>query len=690
MLVTGVLAVAAAMTWWDVESDRQVTLQESARLTDALAGSVEDHLEATLRDAANAAISAAMLVEERGGAAAMGGERLLHQQLKRELWDERSTARLVVADAQGLVLASSAEFPVKPGTRIAPGKSWPVPQARGRTFHLGAPVRSALDGQWIIPYVCDLLGPRGEPAGTVRAEVRVQHFVETLAPITALHQGVVNVATSDGVTMLRLPLQEQLLGQTQPSVRDIVAGLKGRAGSFTIRSPLDGLVRTYSWQRMDRLPLLLAIGMDRDAVLAGWEQRAWRRVGVVGGAGIVLVALAAALVLHLRRLARSQEQLYETQARYWRAVENSAVGVIVVSLDGHVELINPAFCHMTGYDRDELVWLGLNEITAPEFREERRTTLEALRSGELRSWSGERRIIAKGGREVWAHVHTEVLLDAQQRPTGLITHFEDTTERRRAEQALRALNQELEQRVAERTAELSRANQDLEAFSYSAAHDLRGPLGRLSMYVDVLARDLGGPQGEPGRRIASIRRQVHEMMALIDRLLALARTSRASLHEDKVRVGDLVQEVALDLAPELAGRRVEWRIGELPTVRADRGLLREVLGNLLGNAVKYTRNREVAVIEVGTEPGRGTDEAVVYIRDNGAGFDMAHAGELFAPFKRLHTAGEFEGTGIGLAIVQRILERHGGRVWAEAEPGRGATFRFALRAHHEAAEAQPA
>ena len=690
LLVACVLAAAAAITWWDIAADREVTLQESTRLTDALAGSVDDHIEATLRDAANAALSAAMLVEESGGIAAMKGERNLHANLKRELWDERSTARLVLADKEGNVLASSADYPIKAGARLEPVERWIVEQPGGRPFWIGAPGRSVIGGEWVIPYWCDILDARGEVAGAVRAELRIGHFVEALRPIADIHRGAVFVASSDGVVMLRVPLTEDILGTRSSQARAAFEASSGTRGMVVVKSPLDGVTRAFSWRRMQQFPLAVAIGLDKDAVLAGWERRAWRRTGVLAGASLVLVAMAFALALHLRRLARSQLRLLDVEARYWRSMESSSIGIAIATLDGRWLHVNPALCRMLGYRREELVGRDNEHLTAPEFRARRAWALESIASGHLEKFTGEKRLVHKSGREIWVHVHSVASREGADGRTGLIVHFQDITERHEAEQALRALNLQLEQRVAERTAELSLANKDLEAFSYSAAHDLRGPLTRLSMFIDLLSRDLGDTRAGVSLRLENIRRQVAEMLALIDNLLALARTSRTALREQLVPLEGLVRETIDGLAHEREGRAIEWRIGPLPAVRADRALLREALANLIGNALKYTRGREPAVIEIGTEASDDPREAVIYIHDNGAGFDMEYAGSLFTPFQRLHTAAQFEGSGIGLAIVQRIIERHGGRVWAEGETGRGATFRIALRAQQEAPQPQAA
>ena len=223
------------------------------------------------------------------------------------------------------------------------------------------------------------------------------------------------------------------------------------------------------------------------------------------------------------------------------------------------------------------------------------------------------------------------------------------------------------------------ANKELEAFSYSVSHDLRAPLRHVSGFVQLLQSNAKGKLDETGARyLEVISAAAKKMGELIDDLLSFSRTGRAQMHVEPVPLGPLVDECRRELEPETRGRAIDWRIGDLPEVAADRALLRQVLANLLGNAVKYSRKRETACIEVSAR--REGNEIVVCVRDNGAGFDMKYADKLFGVFQRLHTEAEFEGTGIGLANVRRIVVRHGGRAWAEGEVDKGAAFYFTLPA----------
>ena len=254
----------------------------------------------------------------------------------------------------------------------------------------------------------------------------------------------------------------------------------------------------------------------------------------------------------------------------------------------------------------------------------------------------------------------------------------DLSQKRAADEEIQTLNTNLEERVLERTAELEAANKELEAFSYSVSHDLRAPLRAVDGFSQAVLEDYGGQLPEEGRRdLQTIREGAQRMGMLIDDLLKFSRLSRAPLNKQQVNTGKLVGNVLESLESQRAGRQVDFYIGELPNCQGDAGLINQVWVNLIANALKYTRRRETSIIEIGCKFEQG--ENIYFVRDNGAGFNMRYVDKLFGVFQRLHRADEFEGTGVGLAIVQRIIHRHGGRIWANAVIDQGATFSFTLQ-----------
>ena len=247
-------------------------------------------------------------------------------------------------------------------------------------------------------------------------------------------------------------------------------------------------------------------------------------------------------------------------------------------------------------------------------------------------------------------------------------------QRRAAEERKR----DLKRQIAERTAQLEAANKELEAFSYSVSHDLRAPLRHIVGFMELLEKKIGTALDEKSRHyMDAISEAIKKMGVLIDGLLSISRMGRHALSFQDVDLATLTSDVIRDLEPDFAGRDIKWRIGDLPVVSGDATLLRMVMDNLIANALKFTRPRQQAQIEIGSLPDQDS-EAVIFVRDNGVGFDMAYVDKLFSVFQRLHHEDEFEGTGIGLATVHRIVARHGGRIWTEGKLDQGATFYFSL------------
>jgi K+-sensing histidine kinase KdpD len=261
---------------------------------------------------------------------------------------------------------------------------------------------------------------------------------------------------------------------------------------------------------------------------------------------------------------------------------------------------------------------------------------------------------------------------------------EENARRKQAEDDVRLLNAELEQRVCLRTAELEAVNKEPESFCYSVSHDLRAPLRHVSGFAELLQRHVGTAVDDKGRRYLSvITESTRQMDRLIGDLLSFSRMGRGVVVRARVDLIQLVREAIAELAPDAPGRAVKWQVGHLPIAHGDRAMLKLVFLNLLANALKFTGSRENRVIEVGSI-NTPASEHTVYVRDNGVGFDMRYVDKLFGVFQRLHGAGEFEGTGIGLATVRRIVQRHGGRTWAEGRVDEGATFYFSLPKAKEA------
>lgn len=337
---------------------------------------------------------------------------------------------------------------------------------------------------------------------------------------------------------------------------------------------------------------------------------------------------------------------------------------------------NSAAERIYGWKAEEVVGRKAAEILQTEFSGPTRQemTQRLLEYGEF---SAEVTQVCKDGRKIYTDVRTVAVRNEDGKLSNVISVNRDITERKKSEEQVRQLNERLEQRVIERTAQLHAANKELEAFSYSVSHDLRAPLRAINGYTRILVEDYTSVLDEEGKRICNIiTNEAQRMGELIDDLLSFSRLGRKQIMPAKVDMKALASSVYGELTHPSERERIDFRIGKLPATEGDPSLLHQVWVNLISNAIKFSAKKERAVIEVGTK--KSDAENIFFVRDNGAGFDIQYVDKLFGVFQRLHSEDEFEGTGVGLAIVQRIVQRHGGRVWAEGNVDKGATFYFSL------------
>jgi PAS domain S-box-containing protein len=376
---------------------------------------------------------------------------------------------------------------------------------------------------------------------------------------------------------------------------------------------------------------------------------------------------------------RAEEALRQAEEKYRSIFENSAEGIFQSTPEGCFLSVNPALARMHGYASPEemiahVTDIGRQHYVDPKDRARFKECLD--QQGFVKGFEAEE--LRKDGRRIWVSINARAVRGSDGASRYYEGTVEDVTERKRAEKEIRRLNQELEQRVVDRTAQLQAANKELEAFAYSVSHDLRAPLRHIDGFLELLQKRIAPVVDDQSRQyMGTIADSAKRMAMLIDDLLSFSRMGRLEMSKMPVDLADLVQEVIEEFRTETEGRDIRWQIADLPVVSGDRATLKMVLINLIANALKFTKPREQAEIEIGCLLKRN-DETVVFVRDNGVGFDMTYVDKLFGVFQRLHRADEFEGTGIGLANVRRIITRHGGRTWAEGKVGQGATFYFAL------------
>ena len=421
------------------------------------------------------------------------------------------------------------------------------------------------------------------------------------------------------------------------------------------------LVMAESGRRYDAADLRVAEELARRAALAVDNAR--------------LYGKAQAEIAERERV---EKDLRRSERRFRALVQNSSDIISVFDAEGKILYQSPSIERILGYKAEDRI--GKNIFESPlvhpdDFDHKREFLLEAQANPGVNVKAEFRLRHADGS---WRYIEA-LGKNSLDDPAvgGIIVNYRDTSERRRNQEQIHKLNEELEQRIKDRTAQLAEANKELESFSYSVSHDLRAPLRHIGGFAEMLRKRAGPSLDEVGLRyLETVLSSVEHAGALVDDLLAFSRMGRAEMRQTVVDMRGMVDEVRSDLRFEMEGREIVWKVGALPEVLGDPSMLRLVVGNLFSNAIKYTRTRDRAVIEVGSTQEGG--ETVFFVRDNGVGFDVQYKNKLFGVFQRLHTADEFEGTGIGLANVRRIVNRHGGRVWAEGREGGGATFFFSL------------
>jgi PAS domain S-box-containing protein len=377
---------------------------------------------------------------------------------------------------------------------------------------------------------------------------------------------------------------------------------------------------------------------------------------------------------HAEELETANAQLRESERRFSDLLGNVQLISVMLDREARITYCNEYLLLLTGWRHEEVIGRSWVELFIPPESGDLKNRLAVLLADQPEGRHGDNQIVTRSGERRLIRWNNSVLRSAAGEVIGVASIGEDITERKRAEQEIRDLNASLERRIAERTQQLEASNKELESFTYSVSHDLRAPIRAIDGFARMLQEDQAERLDAEGRRLLDVvRANSKQMGQLIDDLLAFSKLGRQEPAKSSVDMAALVREVIAGLNGT-ALPRIET-LG-IPPAAADRALLKQVWLNLLDNAIKYSGKRQDARVEIGGRQEAG--ESLYWVRDNGVGFDMRYAGKLFGVFQRLHGADDFPGTGVGLAIVQRVVSRHGGRVWAEAKPGEGACFYFTL------------
>jgi PAS domain S-box-containing protein len=656
----GAIFVAAiwGVTWHRVEAEREAAYAEEATKNSNLAIAHEEQVSRLLK------LFDQILLTLRYDYALHGAPRDLNAYLAALQIDRRSVGIVALISSEGGVIATTAGN-AEPNYADREYFRTHAVDDRDRLL-IGKPVKGRISGKWIITLTRRLFKPDGSFGGVafmaVDPDALAKHYRDTaMGPHASLA-----LIGLDGITRLRRNNGQDSYGQDVHSSRLFSEIPKARHGHYVGIAASDGVRRTASYRVLEDFPLAVVVASSLDDVNAGLQGRKRANLAAAAIISVLAIALTVLAVRWRERHERDIRALRTSEQRYRSLVDWTPEPILVLR-EGHVLYCNAAALKVFGASVEgELMGKPVLDLIHPDGRGLALSRLADLANESHSAPMIEQKYLKLDGTAVDVEVQG-IVIEYDGKSAQLLA-IRDITERKSADRAIRAFSLELEDRVAARTAEI-------EAFMYSVSHDLRAPIRAIDGFAAMLRDELESHgESEGVRLLARIRNSAARMSALLDDLLELSRYSTQELHKESIDMRQKVASVLDELEFPNADATVE--VGELPECAGDKVLVRQVWMNLIGNALKYSARQPQPLVRIGCENG------VYYVRDNGIGFDQANVDKLFGLFSRLHHEKDYEGVGIGLAFVKRIVERHGGKVWAEGVPGEGAVFRFTLGAMH--------
>jgi signal transduction histidine kinase len=587
---------------------------------------------------------------------------------------EGLVTHVVMADAQGWVVFNS--LGVSGRVNLADRDYFQQHRNGGDRVVIGQPQPSRLTGKWVFSVSRPLLRD-GRFEGTLHFTIPTEALGAWLARLKLSQEDVVVLIDAKGNLMARSVSNAEAMGQKIPDDRPFMMARTEKSGTYREAGYVDHVRRTFGWHRLPTTGAVLVVGISDAAVLSPLEPLFKRSLWTAGALSVLIVSFGALIAVLLWRVARSQAEAGESEERLKEAQRLAHLGNWAYDVATDRLFWSDEIYRIFGMD-PEGEPITLTRYLDCVHPDDRKPMMALYRdvSQPDKLHDAEHRIVMPDGRtkyvrEVWVNECKEGKL-VRNRGT-----LQDIDKIHTTQQALKQLNGKLEQRVEERTRELGAVNRELEAFAYSVSHDLRTPLRSIHGFAALLEEACKDMPGEAPVYLRRIQDSASRMGVLITDLLSMAHHGRAPLHHQFVDLSTMARDIKTELELGDPQRQVYWEIEDGLGAQADPTLMRVVLQNFLSNAWKYSRHAEPAEIRFSrSQHGAGMQEFCV--RDNGAGFDMAYAEQLFQPFKRLHTNQQFEGSGVGLATVQRVVQRHGGAVRGEGVIGKGAVFCFSL------------
>jgi signal transduction histidine kinase len=673
-LVVVFTLLAAGLLWWQTlhaqaQLRQQVLLQAEQRglhLADAMAGQVQAQLN--VMDLSLKGLREHWAREPRARFDVLAKEALANL-------PPGLASHVSVANAQGVLAYNS--LGLESGVFVGDREHFQALRQGGDMLRVSTPVRSRLTDQWSFLVGRPLLRG-GRFDGAIYLVVQAEQMSGLLETVELSRSDVVSLIHPDGYFLARSQDNDQSMGKQVPAQRPFRVDPAPVRGTYRVGDAMDHAPRLYGWHRLRGTELVVSVGLGEDSVLAPLAPALQRNLLVTGVLSLLLLGFGGVIVRDHWLALRQQKALVRSEERLKEAQHLAHVGSWEMDLLTQEVVWSDEVYRIFEADpaRTRTTFKQFLEWVHPDDRAMVRQTFEASIK-DHQPYNEVHRLLLPGGRVKWVRERgvTEYRGEQAVRSRGTV---QDVTEVRLAQQALQQLNEQLETRVNERTSELAQANRELEAFTYSVSHDLRTPLRSIHGFAAVLEEEEAQGLSDVGRKhLRRIQDGSRRMGQLITDLLSLAHLNRAQMQQVPVNLSELAWQVVGEFQRSEPEREVDWHIQDGLQAMADPGLMRVVLHNLLGNAWKYTSQTPQARIDV-TLDERKDGMATFCVRDNGAGFDMAYAAQLFQPFRRLHAHHEFEGSGVGLATVSRVIRRHGGQVRGEGAVGQGAAFHFSL------------
>ena len=667
LLISFIVVATVRLAWLQHHEELQRLTLLNAGMTHIL----EEHATRTLGEVDKVLLGIEQSVNDAGGLGRLD-EKTLHDLMRRRHENLPQVQSFHILNASGQLLARSAQFPAP---KLDMSASEPY------RFHVGdatpgmrvfPTVQNPISGAAMLPVARRIQTADERFVGLVGGAVSIAYLTNFYDAVQLPPGVALSIVRADGVTLFRYPRDDGRVGRRLTD-SPLFKGERpaAMAGTF-IHTPLtDGIERLVSYHWRTDGAYALTVSMPLSNVLASWKPYVRRLLLSSVLTCMVFGILFAFIYRQLRHRERTETRLAQTQY----AIDHAQDMMAWLDSTNHIRYANKAMCERHGYSPDELIGSHVSLIDRQLTDEFLVPYWETMRQhGSFRTESEH---TTKLG-EVFPveALASHVMFEGVEHSC---TTLRDISERKHAEAEIRELTRTLEQRVIDRTTELQQTVREMEAFAYSISHDLRAPLRAINGFSQVIVETEHTQLSEQGRSLLErIIKNSNRMGDLIDDILEYSRSSRSKLNKQIVDMEQLAQAVVREQQEFYPKAKV--RIGPLPRVEGDVTMLRQILANLVDNALKYSSNHEAPEMDIGAED-RALD-TLFYVKDNGAGFDMAYAGKLFGVFQRLHKEAEFPGTGVGLAIVKRLVERHGGRIWAEAEPNGGACFYFTLRKNY--------